>query len=620
MNHEQFAALVARLEPIAIRNSSGYEKRVILLALFGYAYLGLVIMLLIALVAGSAAAIVSLKLVAVKVLVLVIPFLWLVLKALWVNFPPPEGVEITREYAPELFNVIEKLRRTLRCTRFHHVLITNEFNAAVQQNPRLGPFGWYRNYLLIGLPLMKAMTPAQLEAILAHEFGHLAGGHGAVANHIYRLRMSWARLLDALDREKSSGMVLFLPFFKWFSPYFSAYSFPLARANEYHADAVSAQLCGTQVAAQALTSVAIVSEYLGARFWPGIYKQAEWKPVPALTPFQAMSGQFSQAEFAESAQASIDLALLQITNVDNTHPAFADRLKALGESPALVLPSAGAAADTLLGNSLQRITDLHDDDWKRAVTPSWQQRYASIQKDRENFAAYVERENAGEVLPPDDALQYALLIDDIGADHEASLSRLRALQKRAPEHVPACYHLGLKLLAREDGAGVTLIERCMVLDEEAVLPGCEVLFHYCNRHQLEDQAAKYKQLYEEKSGRLKVIAEEQSNIKIKEHFEKHGLSQEILDGLRAQLQAIVGLRKVYFVRRRLKHQPDKEAFAMGFVTTPWWKWQNAVLVEEVQSRIIAEVVMPGTTLVFCVEGSNYQFGRKFLWMRGSRIL
>jgi hypothetical protein len=34
----------------------------------------------------------------------------------------------------------------------------DDFNAAVVQAPRLGLFGWYRNYLLIGLPLAKALT------------------------------------------------------------------------------------------------------------------------------------------------------------------------------------------------------------------------------------------------------------------------------------------------------------------------------------------------------------------------------------------------------------------------------------------------------------------------------
>jgi hypothetical protein len=32
------------------------------------------------------------------------------------------------------------------------------------------------------------------------------------------------------------------------------------------------------------------------------------------------------------------------------------------------------------------------------------------------------------------------------------------------------------------------------------------------------------------------------------------------------------------------------------------------------------VQFPGETLIFNVEGENYRFGRKFTWIRGSRVL
>lgn len=620
MNHDQFVALVARLEPIATRDPVGYERRVVLLALLGYAYLGLVLALLVGLLVGSAVAILWLKFVAVKVIILVAPFIWLVLKALWVKFPPPEGVEITRETVPELFAMIEKLQRQVGSARFHHVLITNDFNAAVQQNPRLGLFGWHRNYLLIGLPLMKGLTPAQLEAVFAHEFGHLAGGHGAVTNHIYRLRLSWARLLEVLEREQSAGLILFKHFFKWYSPYFSAYSFPLARVNEYRADAVAAKLCGAPVAAQALTSVEVVANYLGSNFWPGIHKQAETFPQPAFAPFQAMSGQFSTAELMDGAQAVIERALQQATNVDNTHPALCDRLNAL-QAPASFLPPApGAAADILLGPSLQRITELYDEDWKRAVAQSWQQRHESVKKGLEQLAEFAARESTGEQLTPDEQFQYVVLVEDIGAGAEEGFARLRALHERMPEHLPTCYHLGLRLLAKSDDAGIELIEKCMKFEPESILPGCETLFQYCvNRHR-HDEAARYQRMYSEKSGQRDAIANEENSVTLKDRFEQHGLPPEVIEALRGQLRTIGKLRKVYFVRRRLNLQPDKDCFAMGFRVTPWWTWQRSAIVVEAQRRILENVSLPGMTVILCIEGENNKLGRKFRKVRGSRVL
>src|SRR5688572_6982158 len=182
MTDEQFEALVGRLDAKAKADPAGYKTRVLLMALLGNAYLGVMLALIATLLAAAAVSVVWLKAAGVKIAFVVGVFLWMVLKALWVKVPPPEGTEIIERDSPELFAMIEKIRRDLRGPRFHHVLVTDDFNAAVVQAPRLGIFGWYRNYLLIGLPLAMALSMDQFKAVLAHEFGHLAKGHGAMSN------------------------------------------------------------------------------------------------------------------------------------------------------------------------------------------------------------------------------------------------------------------------------------------------------------------------------------------------------------------------------------------------------------------------------------------------------
>ena len=88
--------------------------------------------------------------IAVKPIGFVWVFLCLVLRSSWVKIEPPAGIEITASQAPELFATINELRSKLGAPRFDHVLITDELNAAILQLPRLGIFGWPRNYLMIG--------------------------------------------------------------------------------------------------------------------------------------------------------------------------------------------------------------------------------------------------------------------------------------------------------------------------------------------------------------------------------------------------------------------------------------------------------------------------------------
>src|SRR5437867_901284 len=94
---------------------------------------------------------------------------WAVGRALWVRLPLPEGRPIARREAPALFVVIDGLRGQLRSPSFHRVLIVGEVNAGVRQAPRLGVFGWPRNYLLLGLPLMDLLSADEFRAVLAHE-------------------------------------------------------------------------------------------------------------------------------------------------------------------------------------------------------------------------------------------------------------------------------------------------------------------------------------------------------------------------------------------------------------------------------------------------------------------
>jgi hypothetical protein len=142
---------------------------------------------------------------------------------------PPKGETVNAGEAPELFAMLRQLQQRLQTPAIHAVLLTTDFNAAVSQVPRLGIFGWHRNYLLLGLPLMKGLTVEQFQADLGHEQGHLSRGHARVANWIYRMRMIWTQLESAFERKNHWGSGLILRFFKWYIPYFNAISFPFAR-------------------------------------------------------------------------------------------------------------------------------------------------------------------------------------------------------------------------------------------------------------------------------------------------------------------------------------------------------------------------------------------------------
>src|SRR5678816_2321543 len=151
ISREQFDALVRGVEAGPGRQPRTLRRRVALLALIGYAGLlaGLLGVIVIAgALAGLAFAVdgggrIFLGLLSLAVL---LAGGGSVLRVLLVRLEPPEGRVISRREAPQLYELLDELRRELRSAPFHQVLAGPMCNAAVVQVPRLGVLGWPRNY------------------------------------------------------------------------------------------------------------------------------------------------------------------------------------------------------------------------------------------------------------------------------------------------------------------------------------------------------------------------------------------------------------------------------------------------------------------------------------------
>lgn len=620
MTDEQFAALVGKLDEKAKRDPDGYRRRVLLMALLGNAYLGVMLVLVAALFALALVSVVWLKAAGVKLALVVGFFLWMVLKALWVKLAPPEGTELTARDAPQLFAMIEELRRALRSPRFHRVLVTDDLNAGVVQSPRLGIFGWPRNYLLIGLPLAKALSVEQFKAVLAHEFGHLAKGHGRMSNWIYRQRLRWSRLMETLEQAESMGLFLFRPFLRWYAPCFNAYSYPLARANEFEADATSARLTSQRAAAEALTAVNVVGSYLSERYWPQIVRKADELPQPSFAPFSRMGPHVAREIDEKSMQGWLEQALARKTTLDDTHPSLTERLGALGEEARLALPRVEAAADRLFGRALEGITQAFDKRWQDGILPSWHERHREAQEGRRRLAELDEKHVSGAELSLQEAYDRALMTESWGNKPNACIEQLRTLHGRAPDDPVLHYALGVRLLGRDDESGMALLKRAMERDPSEIVRCCEALRGYCWRKERKDEAHEWHRRMSERIELERAAAKERDAVRTSDKFERHDLSAEALAQMQAQLRTVPGLRKAYFVRKRVKHMPERTAYVLGFSVGGLLPWGKKGSTQIVLQRIQELVSFPGETMILSVEGENYRFGRKFRWMRGSRIV
>jgi Zn-dependent protease with chaperone function len=552
MDADRWEALVRRLETVARKDPKGYRRRVALLAALGFGCLGAVF---VALVAGTAYAVVHAFDGHPLWLKLALPLGLLalaVVRAAWVKLPEPDGVPVRRPDAPTLHALIDELRTQLAVKPLDRVLVVEELNAAVAQTPRWGLFGPQRSTLLIGLPLMQALPEPELRAVLAHELGHLSGNHSRFSGWIYRLRATWGRLLEALEAERHIGTFAFSPFFEWYAPYFSAYTFALARDDEYVADAAAAEAAGTAHAASALTRIALADRFEQERHWTPIFEHAAHRASPPQDPFSALATRLRCAAADHDAPRWLAGALARKTDHADTHPALGDRLVALGVTPGSAIePFDGpSSAETLLGPLEHTLAARFDADWREAAQVWWSQRHTAAHEGRRRLAELAGRDD----LTPDEAFERARLTAKLHGD-DAAEPLLFGLLVEQPDHARARYALGTVLLERGDETGLEQLDAAVRLDREATLGACEAAIAFLEERGRAAEAAHWHELAKGEARLVAAAYEQRSRFHPDERVRPYEASAEEREQVRAAVAEEGDVAKAYLVQKDVPDHP-----------------------------------------------------------------
>jgi Zn-dependent protease with chaperone function len=500
LNQEQFEALVKRLETFARDQPKNYRLRVGLLAALGYAYLFLILGSLLATFIGLLWFVFhshgfnrfnALEL--QSSFFLIIPIFALI-KSLWVSLPAPSGRILEPEEAPDLWSALKDLSLSLNAPFPDQILITTEFNASVVQLPRLGILGWQKNYLLLGLPLMDALTPEQFRGVLAHELAHLSGNHGRFSSWIYRVRKTWMQILGQLQSNGHS--FIFDYFFNWYAPFFNAYSFVFLRMNEYEADRCAAQVVGPKNIAEALINVQIRNHFLEHSFWPSISRQINEQAEPPAALYTHMLNTLRLDLAFHDAERWFHQALRQQTNTQDTHPCLAERLSALGlrpdwqpELPPSTVVIEVSAAHHFLQRVLEPLTDYFNESWKQEVSLSWQEHHTYRQESKKSLQELEERAQYQD-LTEEEAWERAYWTGELQETQQA-IPLLQEILLSNPDHVCANYRLGEIFLEQENVAGITLLQKAMALDPAISISGNELIYLFHQKHGRIEEANRY---------------------------------------------------------------------------------------------------------------------------------
>lgn len=607
MDEERWQALVRRLEPKARANPAAYRRKVFLLALLGYAFLGLFVLLLLGLAALVVLAALNGPALALKFLIPIGALLYVVFRALHVKFPPPAGLPLKQSDAPGLFQMLDDVRKRIRGPRIHEVRIDGDTNASIVQVPRAGGIFGSRNYVVLGLPYLNALSADEMRAVVAHELGHLSHAHGRFGAFVYRVRETWFNLLQALEERRSMWTGLIRRFFVWYVPYFTAYTLPVARTHEFEADAAAAEVTGREVTAVALVKGILAARWADETFWPKVYGRAIDEPQPPRTAFAPMAEGIARAAHAEHAALWYRQVLEEETGVYDSHPSISERIARLGLEPEQVFRLAQSngrpsAATAFLGQAEPEIVTAVDRAWREDVGEGWRIRHTEAEKERHQ----LKQLEASGSLSANDLLTRAQLTERFRGEDEA-LGRYRELLDTEND-AAARFSIGRLLLAREEEAGLRWLDESIERDPEAVLPACQVAYAYLREHGRDEEAERYRERAERQVNVLEEAADERASVSVDDRLEPSNFSAEQLQELREKVAWHEEIADAYLVRKRTDHLDDTHPFYVlvliprsGFRTA--WK-ESDDDAEPLEERVARDVSLPGEFFVAKVSGKS----------------
>ncbi|OGX91827.1 hypothetical protein BEN49_18380 [Hymenobacter coccineus] len=621
MTHEAFAAKLTHLLPKAQANPVAYRRRVQGWVLLGYGFIALLLLGSLGLMTGLLWAVVATGVagIVLKLLIPVVYFVWTLLRSLWVKFDPPAGRQLSRAEAGPLHDLLREQTRALRAPAVHRVILTTDYNAAAMQLPRLGLLGWPRNYVLVGLPLLQTLTPEQAAAVVAHELGHLRGGHGRFGALVYRVNQSWAQLVDNLEHSGRRSIVR--GFTEWYVPRFNAWSHPLRRTAEFEADAAAARITSPVAMAEALCAIVVREPALDRLYWKPIDKSLAYEAIPPADPISRLLAVARTARLSCDEEATL---LRRAAEADpdpfDTHPTLGERLAALGQAVAAPAPPATTAAEAWLGTSLPALAQESDIKWRTERTAHWREQHAVLRDQLANLAKLNEQLDSGLLLAETDAWTHADLTEDHVGEAE-SLPFYRALFDSRKYSVPARFAVGRILVSQDDPTGLPLLEEAMSSKPDCVGPGLAIQQAY---YQRQVDREKVRQLATRKhhyADFADLVQAERQGCSPQDIFLPHGLTaDELAPVLSVLADPANRVGRAWLMRKKLIHlASEKPYFILVLRANKGTGLNTDAEVIAWLTQLTPRIILPGAGLVLPIINQFMWVGRKALGLAESEI-
>jgi len=390
------------------------------------------------------------------------------------------------------------------------------------------------------------LSPDQARSVIAHELGHLSGSHSAFASRIYRSRIAWGRVMNAFDANDSLGGQFMHRFFSWYAPRFSAYSFALARQNEYEADNIAAELTSATDAGSALVAVHTLHNRLDNDYWHALYKTADHLKEPHKEPWRKLNDHIA-VERKRDFEEELTLALSYASDYSDTHPSLKQRLENLNVEPELQSAIEVHAAENWLGEKLPDVIADFDQNWVKDNLDGWKARYGYVKESKSQISEFESRATAD--LSEEEMWKKFLLWSEFKADEEIT-EVINEGVSLFPENTHFRFVRGRDLAFAKDIAALADLE-IATGDPSVNVDACLIAEDLLLALDRQEEASQWRHRAEEFSEEHHARYLEEHQLSTDSKMRKSGLTSEERDNLTKVLKNTKLVKKAWIAEKEV---------------------------------------------------------------------
>jgi len=241
----------------------------------------------------------------------------------------PAGCVLDRNKAPALFDLVGELVRHYRRPVIDRIVISGAFELELVKTPLWALPVWSVNTLIIGLPMIRSLSPAQFRCVLARRLGQFSKRYNPLQNWLTQLRRIWPQYCTATGAS-FTGLQPVRWLFSIYAPLYNVVSLPAARLDELAADSYAMEVCSGEEVLDAITVETVSRCYLEEKYWP-VYRRLSAPVREAMPkPHAGMASALRAGLKEDRGEQWLMQALDQEPRWDDPMPSLARRMDNIG--------------------------------------------------------------------------------------------------------------------------------------------------------------------------------------------------------------------------------------------------------------------------------------------------